>query len=264
MTTHVRALLLAIALLLVAPAATLAGICYSVTGLPGPAGFDLVPLASSPEDPLPIIGAAHGVCGTGTPPVGLNGTVLGYPSGDARLGLRFFDSRPGCSDGEAEVVLAPPYESGTGQVRSSDGSVANVALTYDPTGASCQEASAPTPDPSNPPCLRGPTTLCLQGNRFRVTTTGFPNRPKAGQVLTSSSDTGFFYFVSSSNVDLTVKVLNACSTNNRFWVFAAASTNVEYTLTVTDTETNTTRSYYNPLRQPTAPIQDTNAFATCP
>ena len=262
MKTHIRFVLIAVALLAFAPTAALAGICYDVTGLPGPAAFDFVLLGQSATGPLPVAGDAHGVCGPGTPPAAIEGAVIGEGGSDALLGFRFIARGPGCSDGEAEIVLPPPYESGTGQVRLPEGSVANVVLTRDPTGGACV-VRAPDPTP-NENCIPGPTTLCLQGNRFRVTADAFVPRPKAAHVLTSTSEVGFFFFVSDSKADLTVKVLNACSINNRFWVFAEGLSNIRYTLTVTDTGSSQSRSYFNALPNPAPPIQDTSAFATCP
>jgi len=61
-----------------------------------------------------------------------------------------------------------------------------------------------------------------------------------------------------------LKVLNACGFNQRYWVFYAATTNVEFTLTVTDTQSGKVKVYFNPLDSPAAPIQDVSAFATCP
>ena len=55
-----------------------------------------------------------------------------------------------------------------------------------------------------------------------------------------------------------------CGEFDRFWVFAAASTNVEFTLTVTDTQENVTKTYFNPLGTVPDAITDTQAFATCP
>ena len=49
-----------------------------------------------------------------------------------------------------------------------------------------------------------------------------------------------------------------------YWVFATGLTNVEVTLLVSDTETDTVETYINQLGVPFAPIQDTSAFATCP
>jgi hypothetical protein len=59
-------------------------------------------------------------------------------------------------------------------------------------------------------------------------------------------------------------VLDACVGFDRYWVFASGLTNVEVLIKVTDTETHHVRQYFNPQGKPFAPIQDTNAFATCP
>ena len=74
---------------------------------------------------------------------------------------------------------------------------------------------------------------------------------------------GLFFF-GSDNWEILVKVLDGASINNRFWVFSAATTDVEYTLRVTDTETGQTRSYDNPLGNRAPAVTDTSAFATCP
>jgi hypothetical protein len=96
-------------------------------------------------------------------------------------------------------------------------------------------------------CAGGPTALCLSGSRFRVELTW----KSAGQTHTAfavplSGDTGYFYFLSPSNVEVIVKVLDARSFNNRFWVFYGALSNLEYTLTVTDTQTGRVKTYHNP------------------
>ncbi|HVR28597.1 MAG TPA: hypothetical protein VMS86_03600, partial [Thermoanaerobaculia bacterium] len=80
-----------------------------------------------------------------------------------------------------------------------------------------------------------------------------------------TDDTGAFWFFDSANVEILIKVLDACaSAFDSFWVFAAGLTNVEVRLTVTDTETGMVKVYDNPLDQPFQPVQDTRAFATCP
>ena len=61
-----------------------------------------------------------------------------------------------------------------------------------------------------------------------------------------------------------VKVLNGCSVNNRYWVFASARTNVGMNLTVTDVKAGVTKTYSNPDLTAAKPIQDTDAFNTCP
>jgi len=77
-------------------------------------------------------------------------------------------------------------------------------------------------------------------------------------------DTGGFWFFSPSNLEVLIKVLNGCGVKARYWTFAGGLTNVNVILTVTDTQTGTIQTYTNPQGTPFEPIQDTNAFATCP
>ncbi len=117
------------------------------------------------------------------------------------------------------------------------------------------------------PCVAGPNTLCLLGDRFRVksdfrTSQGVSG---AGSAVALTPDTGYFWFFNQDNVEMVVKVRNACvNPFNRFWVFAGGLTNVEVSFTVTDTQTGATKSYRNPINSPFQPITDTQAFATCP
>jgi hypothetical protein len=84
-----------------------------------------------------------------------------------------------------------------------------------------------------------------------------------GEPMELTSDTGYFWFFNPDNVEVVVKVLDACSFADRFWVFAAGLTNVEVELTVFDTLAQVEQVYNNPLGRPFEPIQDTHAFATC-
>ena len=78
------------------------------------------------------------------------------------------------------------------------------------------------------------------------------------------ADTGNFFFFDPNNTEFLIKVLDGSNgAFGNFWVFNAATTNVEYTLTVTDTETGQTRNYEDPGQSFPA-ITDTSAFATCP
>jgi hypothetical protein len=108
-------------------------------------------------------------------------------------------------------------------------------------------------------------TLSLQGGRFQVgvtwKTTDGATGP--GTPVTLTGDSGYFWFFNAANVELIVKVLDGCSLNQRFWVFAGGLTNVNTTLTVTDTHTGAVKIYTNPPSTPFKPIQDTSAF-NCP
>jgi len=139
-----------------------------------------------------------------------------------------------------------------------------AAAAYRPTSeADVDAAAAPTAA-----CVQTDTTLCLNNNRFAVTatyrTTAGASGSGTGVALTS--DSGYFWFFGPTNIEVVVKVLNACTQDPaRYWVFAAGLTNVEVTLTVTDTQAGgPPRVYINPLNTPFQPIQDTSAFATCP
>jgi hypothetical protein len=116
-------------------------------------------------------------------------------------------------------------------------------------------------------CDPGSQTHCLSGDRFQVRTfwRAFNGARDPGRVVPgASADSGLFYFFDSSNWEQLVKVLDGCGTNDRFWVFAASTTNVEYTQTVVDTESGAVKIYFNPAGQPAPAVTDTSAFATCP
>ncbi len=115
------------------------------------------------------------------------------------------------------------------------------------------------------PCTPDAQSLCLSNGRFKVQAVWQSSTSSStGTAIPGSSDTGQFWFFSASNVEMVVKVLNGCSINTRYWVFAGGLTNVKVTMTVTDMQNATVKTYINNLDTPFAPIQDTNAFATCP
>lgn len=113
-------------------------------------------------------------------------------------------------------------------------------------------------------CAQDANTICLANNRFRLRATYTVNSQtgNAGAVRLTG-DTGYFWFFSNTNVEAVVKVLDGCAVNNRFWVFAGGLTDQQATITITDTFNNSTKQYTNPSGTKFAPIQDTDAFATC-
>jgi hypothetical protein len=116
-------------------------------------------------------------------------------------------------------------------------------------------------------CAPSPTQLCLNQGRFGVRATWTTSTGSGpGMAVPFAGDSGSFWFFSPTNIEMDVKVLNACvpALGNRYWVFAAGLTNVAVDLTVTDTETGTIKTYHNPQGQVFQPITDLNAFATCP
>jgi len=76
-----------------------------------------------------------------------------------------------------------------------------------------------------------------------------------------TTDTAYLWFFDPNNVEVVLKVIDGCAVNGQTWVFAGGLTNVEVSLTVTDSLTGGQKTYRNPLNTAFAPIQDTNAFA---
>ena len=115
--------------------------------------------------------------------------------------------------------------------------------------------------------LPEPEPLLLGGGRFRVTVrwSDFAANRGVGHPVAFTDDTGYFWFFGVTNVEVVVKVLDACADPfNRFWVFAGGLSNVEVELTVEDTVSGQVNLYANPLGAAFQPIQDTDAFDTCP
>jgi hypothetical protein len=114
-------------------------------------------------------------------------------------------------------------------------------------------------------CVASPTIICLNNSEFRVqalylTASGLSGEAHAVKLV---SDSGYLWFFAESNIELVVKVLNGCTSNSHYWVFAGGLTDVRVLLTVTDTVGELSRSYGSPLGTAYQPLQDTSAFATC-
>ena len=116
-------------------------------------------------------------------------------------------------------------------------------------------------------CVADATHLCLQSNRFRVSarfaTPGGELRD--ARVVPLGTDSGALWFFWPANLELFVKVLDACGLANfeSFWVYAAGLTDLEVELTVVDTRSVESRTYRNPQRRPFPAVLDSQAFHTC-
>ena len=104
-----------------------------------------------------------------------------------------------------------------------------------------QRSSCSRPQAAGP-CTPGDHTLCLNGGRFAVTAhwTKTDGSNGDGTVVGLTDDSGYFWFFDSANIEVTVKVLDACAINGAHWVFAAGLTNVQVDLKVVDTSTGVT------------------------
>ncbi len=115
-------------------------------------------------------------------------------------------------------------------------------------------------------CVEGPTTMCLDGGRFRVEVDWRDHIDQIGDAKVvdfGSNNSGLLWFFNPENWEMLIKVLDGCGINDRYWVFSAATTDVEYNLEVTDCWVGATSVYSNPLGTASPAITDTDAFASC-
>lgn len=112
------------------------------------------------------------------------------------------------------------------------------------------------------PCVTDATTLCLVSSRFRLRvswSSPYDGSSGVGTAVPLTSDTGYFWFFNDSNVELIVKVLDGRAVNGNFWVFCGALSDVEYDITITDTQASASKTYHNAPRT-LASVADTGAF----
>jgi len=137
-----------------------------------------------------------------------------------------------------------------------------AAKTPDPSEFS-NEASATTFATDPGPCVADDRTLCLLDGRFQVqahwrTLAGESGVGHALEVP-GSDETGLFWFFAEDNIELVVKTLDATSFSGFYWNFYGALSNVEYWITVTDTEAGDNVTYHNPQGE-ICGFPDTRAF----
>jgi hypothetical protein len=128
-------------------------------------------------------------------------------------------------------------------------------------------AGGPTPVPTLPPqptpppsgCFTSGTQACLN-QRYTVSVSwNSPTQSGSGNAIPLTSDTTAFWFFSSDNYELMVKVLDGTAINGHVWVFYGALSNVHYVITVKDTLTGAVKTYENPQNTQES-VSDTSAF----
>lgn len=115
-------------------------------------------------------------------------------------------------------------------------------------------------------CVEDGVTGCLSANRFKVEVTWRLQDGNTGEghVEPLSDDSAVIWFFNVENKEMLLKVLDACQPFGSYWVFFAATTNVDFTATVTDTATGVVKEYKNPANNAAKPVQDTVTFSCNP
>ena len=145
------------------------------------------------------------------------------------------------------VAGLSPGQTATFRIRARNG---NGDSAYS-NEATATTASVPGP------CVASATTVCLLSDRFRVSIAfinQFANPPAPGNFLgaklvpgVQNPDVATFGISSAQAIEVVVRIQDTRPFGlNRFDVYYGGLTDLEYTVTVTDTVTGTTRSYRNP------------------
>jgi plastocyanin len=175
-------------------------------------------------------------------------------------------------DGSAFADLLPLLPAGTNHLTVS-GLKPATGYGFQVRAENTSGNSAFTPEAdaaTSGPCVADANTLCLgSGQRFKATVNWMTGDGRSGLgtavPLAANPESGLFYFFGPGNIEMLIKVLNACAPPfNAYWVFFAATTNVEFNVTVIDTQASKTQVYHNDLNHAALPVQDTAAFLTCP
>ncbi len=118
---------------------------------------------------------------------------------------------------------------------------------------------------SNPvgTCVADEDTRCLRDSRYAVEVEWWSGGDASGAgyvVREGTNDTGLFRFFEGNNWELLIKVLDGCERNGHVWVLGAATTNLGYRVTVTDTVSGAVREYVNDSGGWSAAITDVRAL----
>jgi hypothetical protein len=116
-------------------------------------------------------------------------------------------------------------------------------------------------DSGGPSVCGDALTLCLSNSTYAITVhwATTDGRSGSGTAVPLTSDTGYFWFFSPTNIELVIKVLDGRGINGYHWVFYGALSDVSYTITVTNRLTGVSKSYSNPQGN-LASEADTQAF----
>jgi hypothetical protein len=265
--------------------------------VPGPATLCLNNNRFRVEMSWSIPSRGRSGAGTAVPLTGDTGYFWFFGSANIELVIKVLDGRPvngnfwvfygALSNVQYRIIVT---DTQTGAAKSYDNPSGNLASVADtsafPPGTGLPEGSEALLEPFDTrateelyglfeilarataepavtaPCTAGITTLCLNQSRFQASVDwSVPSQGRSGHgiAVPVTSDTGYFWFLSSANVELVIKVLDGRSVNGHFWVFSGALSAVQYTITITDTQTGAVKTYDNASGH-LASLADTSGF----
>jgi hypothetical protein len=179
------------------------------------------------EGVLRLVPSANAV-GAGAPFPLASTLAYAWSGGSAQLGSQALT-------GKAGLLEVPP---------------GGFTLTVD--GTAVATATAP---------VSAKSSLSLNASRFSIELSwrDAAGNTGAGRPVPLSGDTGYFSLTPGGKAEVIVRVMDARRVNGHFWVYLSGQTNLEYTVTVTDTRTGRSKTYFNP-RGERANRRDTEAI----
>ena len=120
------------------------------------------------------------------------------------------------------------------------------------------------PDDGDGPCVPDSGTLCLRDSRYAVSVEWSTADGRSGSATAAkemTNDAGLFWFFDPGNWEVLIKVLDGCARNAHVWVYGASTTNLGYTIKVTDTATGVANEYRNEPGSAASAITDATAFS---
>ncbi|HVE71600.1 MAG TPA: NF038122 family metalloprotease [Thermoanaerobaculia bacterium] len=214
-------------------------------------GYDIVsgttPVTTVPNAPTNLTATA-----TSTSVIRLNWTDNSSDETEFRIEQRasngsFVDL--GSADANATTINVTSFQpnfTATFRVRARN-AAGNSAYTNEATATTFSTGTGCTPSAN---------VVCLLSNRFRVSIdyiNAFVNPPQPGKFIgaklvagTQNPDVATFGISSAQAIEVVVRIQDARPFGvNRFDIYYGGLTDLEYTVTVTDTTTGTTRTYRN-------------------
>lgn len=168
-------------------------------------------------------------------------------------------------DGRSKTFQIPVQDD-----NAQEGNETIRVVLRNPTGGAILDSERSTStvtilddDGSTTACVDDDNSLCLLSGRFKIEVVWrlANGQTGSGHMVPVSDNSGFVWFFDRNNVEMLLKVLDGCAISNTRWVFFAATTNVDFTVEVTDTATGVTKEYKNPGGNAAVPVQDTFTFS---
>ncbi len=181
------------------------------------------------------------------------GTCSGWPSSSFLYENLVLGATAGGSSGSPVLLSSGAIVGQLSGACGSDPSNECLATNYEVDGGFFQTYSAVKQwlaPSSGGTCTADGTTLCLYNSRFKVQATykDYSGNTGSANAVSLTTDSGYFWFFSSTNVELVAKIVSFCSgSSGNYGIYASGLTDVQVTFVVTDVTTGLQKTYTNPL-----------------